>query len=95
MKHELADLNVATVEVSAVTPMKGSLQNSINIAIPNRMNAAQIIKAIELLPEDERCKVLEFARHQPHAETLAAMREPIDDLPRFETEEALFEELHN
>lgn len=59
------------------------------------MNAAQIIEEIEHLPADERNKVLEFARHLPNAETLEAMREPIDDLPRFETVEALFEELRN
>ena len=59
------------------------------------MDAAQIIEEIERLPEDERGKVLEFARNQPNAETLEAMREPIDDLPRFETVETLFEELRN
>jgi len=57
------------------------------------MNAAQIIEEIQRLPEDERGKVLDFARHQPNAETLEAMREPTDDLPRFETVEDLFKEL--
>ena len=59
------------------------------------MNAAQIIKEIQRLPEDERGKVLDFARHQPNAETLKAMREPADDLPRFDTVEDLFKELQN
>ncbi len=57
------------------------------------MNAAQIIEEIQRLPEEERGKVLDFVRHQPNAETLEAMREPADDLPRFESVEALFEEL--
>ena len=59
------------------------------------MNAAQIIEEIQRLPEDERGKVLDFARHQFNAETLEAMREPTDDLPRFETVEDFFEELQN
>jgi len=71
------------------------LEKSRNIDMLTNMNAAQIIEEIQRLPEDERGKVLDFARHQPNAETLEAMREPTDDLPRFETVEALFEELHN
>jgi hypothetical protein len=59
------------------------------------MNAAQIIAEIQRLPEEERGKVLDFVRHQPNAETLEAMREPTDDLPRFESVEALFEELRD
>jgi len=59
------------------------------------MNAAQIIKEIQRLPEEERGKVLDFVRNQPNAETLEAMREPTDDLPRFESVEALFEELRD
>ena len=42
------------------------------------MNAAEIIKEIQRLPEDEKDKVVEFVRHQPNAETLAAMREPVE-----------------
>ncbi|MDQ8209679.1 hypothetical protein QEH52_19325 [Coraliomargarita sp. SDUM461003] len=64
-----------------------------NTAMLDTMNAAQIIEEIQRLPEDERGKVLDFARHQPNAETLEAMREPTDDLPRFETVEDLFKEL--
>lgn len=59
----------------------------------NNMNAAEIIDEIQRLPEEERGKVLDFVRHQPNAETLEAMREPTDDLPRFKTVEALFEEM--
>jgi len=59
------------------------------------MNAAQIIEEIQRLPEDERDKVLDFARHQPNAGTLEAMREPTDDLPRFDTVEDLFKELQD
>jgi hypothetical protein len=59
------------------------------------MNAAQIIEEIQRLSEDERGKVLDFARHQPNAETLEAIHESTCDLPRFETVEALFEELRN
>jgi hypothetical protein len=44
---------------------------------------------------DERGKVLDFARHQPNAETLEAMREPTEDLPRVETVEDLFKELQD
>jgi len=59
------------------------------------MKANQIIEEIQRLPEDERDKVLDFARHQPNAETIEAMREPTDDLPRFETAEDLFKELQD
>ena len=59
------------------------------------MNAAQIIEEIQRLPEDERGKVLDFARHQPNAETLEAMREATDDLPRVETVEDLLKELQD
>ncbi|MBC2602994.1 hypothetical protein [Puniceicoccus vermicola] len=57
------------------------------------MNAAEIIEEIQRLPEDERGKVIEFVRHQPNQETLEAMREPTEGLPRFETVEDLFEEM--
>jgi hypothetical protein len=39
-----------------------------------------------------RCSI---ARHQPNAETLEAMREPTDDLPRVETVEDLLKELQD
>jgi translation elongation factor EF-4 len=69
------------------------LEEPRNIVMLEIMNAAQIIEEIQRLPEDERGKVLDFARHQPNAETLEAMREPTDDLPRVETVEDLFKEL--
>lgn len=61
----------------------------------NTMNAAQIIEEIQRLPEDERGKVLDFARHQPNAETLEAMEEAKhpDKLERFESASDLFEKL--
>jgi hypothetical protein len=59
------------------------------------MNAAEIIQEIKRLPEGEKGKVVDFMRHLPNAETLEAMREPIDDLPRASSVEALFEELSN
>ena len=59
------------------------------------MNAEEIIQEIQRLPEDEKGKVVNFVRHQPNAETLEAMREPIDDVPRASSVEALFEELSN
>ena len=46
------------------------------------MNAAEIIQEIQRLPEDEKGKVVDFMRHLPNAETLEAMREPINGLPR-------------
>ena len=39
------------------------------------MTAAQVIKEIMRLPDDEKGKVLEFVRHLPNAETLAAIEE--------------------
>lgn len=59
------------------------------------MNAAQIIKEIQRLPEEERGKVVEFVRHQPNAETIAAINEPIDGLPRHSSVDELFKELNS
>ncbi len=47
------------------------------------MNAAEIIEQITRLPENEKGKVVEFVRHLPNAETLEAINEPTDDLPRY------------
>ena len=47
------------------------------------MNAAEIIEEIAQLPESEKGKVVEFVRHLPNAETLEAINEPTDDLPRY------------
>ena len=71
------------------------MKNPENQPFLDIMNAAQIIEEIQRLPDDERGKVLDFARHQPNAETLKAMREPTDDLPRFEAVEDLFNELRD
>ena len=47
------------------------------------MNAAQIIEEITRLSENEKGKVVEFVRHLPNAETLEAINEPADVLPRY------------
>jgi hypothetical protein len=47
------------------------------------MNAAEIIQKIARLPEIEQGKVVEFVRHLANAETLEAINEPTDDLPRY------------
>ena len=47
------------------------------------MNAAEIIEEIARLPEAEKGKVVEFVRHLPNAETLEAIHEPADNLPRY------------
>ena len=57
------------------------------------MNAAEIILEISRLPEDKKGKVVEFVRQLPNAETLAAMVEPSENLPRFDSVEDLFSEL--
>lgn len=54
------------------------------------MNAFEIIEAIKRLPDEERGKVVEFVRHIPNAETLEAMNEPSEGLPRFNTVEEFF-----
>ena len=51
--------------------------------IVQNMNAAEIIEEIAQLPESEKGKVVEFVRHLPNAETLEAINEPTDDLPRY------------
>ena len=48
-----------------------------------RMNAAEIIEEIARLPENEKGKVVEFVRHLPNAETLEAINESTDGLPRY------------
>lgn len=59
------------------------------------MNAVQIIEEIQRLPDEERGKVVQFVRHLPNAETIAAMNEPIDKLQRFDSVEALFADLES
>ena len=57
------------------------------------MDAAEIIEEIIRLSEKEKVKVVEFVRHMPNAETIDAINEPTEGLPRFSTVEELFEEL--
>ena len=57
------------------------------------MNAAEIIEQIKRLPEDEKEKVVSFVRHLPNDETIEAIQQHIEDLPRFNSVEDLFEEL--
>ena len=63
------------------------------------MNAAEIIEEIAQLPESEKGKVVEFVRHLPNAETLEAINEPADDLPRYtsmdEVRSAIKDIVHN
>jgi len=63
------------------------------------MNAAEIIEEIVQLPESEKGKVVEFVRHLPNAETLEAIDEPADDLPRYasmdEVRSAIKDIVHN
>ena len=54
------------------------------------MNAAEILEEIARLPEDEKGKVVEFLRHQPNAETLEAMREPVETGRSFKNAAELF-----
>lgn len=67
-----------------------SLKNSqISTTLMN-MNAAEIIEEIQRLSEDEKGKVVEFVRHQPNAETLEAMREPVEEGRSFKSAAELF-----
>jgi hypothetical protein len=47
------------------------------------VNAAEIIKEIARLPENEKDKVVDFVRHLPNAETLKAINESTDGLARY------------
>lgn len=49
------------------------------------MNAAEIIEEISRLPEEERGKIVEFLRHLPNAETIEAIEEPAEGLPRYKS----------
>lgn len=49
------------------------------------MNAAEIIREISLLPEGERGKVIDFVHHLPNAETMEAINEPVEGLPRYKS----------
>ena len=67
--------------------------------ILKNMNAAEIIEEIAQLPESEKGKVVEFVRHLPNAETLEAINEPVEDLPRYtsmdEVRSAIKDIVHN
>ncbi len=49
------------------------------------MNAVEVIEEIKRLPEEEREKVVEFVRHLPNAETIEAINEPLEGLPRYKS----------
>ena len=54
------------------------------------MDAARIIDEIQRLPSEEMGKVIEFMRHLPNAETIAAINEPIDEARSFNSAAELF-----
>jgi Mg/Co/Ni transporter MgtE len=66
------------------------LEESRNTAMLKNMNAAQIIEEIQRLPEEEKGKVVDFLRHQPNAETIAAINEPLEEGRSFKSAEELF-----
>ena len=49
------------------------------------MNAVQIIEEMQKLPPQEFAKVIEFARHVPNQETIDALNENKEGLPRYKT----------
>lgn len=59
------------------------------------MNAEQIIAQITQLPSEEKSKVVDFVRHLPNEETIEAMNEPTEGLPRFDSVEALLKDLNS
>jgi hypothetical protein len=63
------------------------------------MDAAQIIDEYKRLPAEEQGKVMEFIRHQPNAETIEAINEPLEGLPRYsnmdEVKSAIKDLVHN
>ncbi len=54
------------------------------------MNAATIIEEIKSLPKKERGKVIEFVKHIPNEETLAAINEPLEKGRSFKSAAELF-----
>ncbi|MEM7792440.1 MAG: hypothetical protein AAF546_13635 [Verrucomicrobiota bacterium] len=54
------------------------------------MNAAEIIEEIQRLPVEEMGKVVEFMRHLPNAETIAAINEPLEEGRSFRNAAELF-----
>ena len=59
------------------------------------MNVAEIIQEIERLPEEEKGKVVDFMRHLPNEETLAAMEEAKhpEKLEKFDSAADMFKKL--
>ena len=70
------------------------LPNPMKSPMLDLMNAAEIIEEIQRLPAEEMGKGVELMRQVPTAETLEAINEPSEGLPRFNTVEELFEELN-
>lgn len=68
------------------------INRSKSLMIQN-MNAAEIIEEIAQLSESEKVKVVEFVRHLPNAETIAAINEPLEEGRSFKNAEELFAEL--
>ena len=56
----------------------------------NPMNAAEIIDEIQRLPGNEQGKVVEFVRHLPNAETIAAIHKPLEEGRSFKSAAELF-----
>jgi hypothetical protein len=75
------------------------LPNPMKSPMLHFMNATEIIEEIAQLPESEKGKVVEFVRHLPNAETLEAINESTDDLPRYtsidEVRSAIKDIVHN
>ena len=69
------------------------LINRSELLIVQNMNAAEIIEEIAQLPESEKEKVVEFVRHLPNAETIAAINEPLEEGRSFKNAAELFAEL--
>ena len=88
MAGKLHGRNICKLPPRSVS--KSKLEESRNPAILIIMNAAQIIDEIQRLPEEERGKVVEFIRHHPNAETIAAINEPIEEGRSFKSAEELF-----
>ncbi len=66
------------------------LEESFNTAKLQIMNASQIIEEIQRLPEEEKGRIVDFLRHQPKAETIAAINEPLEEGRSFKSAEELF-----
>lgn len=59
------------------------------------MNAKQVIAEISRMPSEEKSKVVDFVRHLPNEETLAAMEEAKhpEKLDAYASADALFKAL--